>query len=68
MIIGLTNEQRERLDAATKTYHEELATITKEVVKDCKTQEDMKLALAVIRVAVEQAAEKVEDESLGHND
>lgn len=63
MIIGLTTEQRERLEAAAQAYFNEITAIMEEVVKNCKTTEDMEMAVAVIKVAIEQAHKKAEENS-----
>ena len=61
MIIVLPQEQRERLEAAVKAYYTEVAAITAEITKDCKTKEDLEIATAVLKVAMEQANNKVQE-------
>ena len=60
MIIGLTSEQTERLYIATKAYRDEIANITKELLDKCETSDDVEMAAAVIRVAMQQASAKLE--------
>ena len=63
MIIDLTQEQRERLEAAVIAYYTEVAAIAEELAKDCKTKEDLEIVTAVLKVAMDQANKKVEENS-----
>ena len=61
MIIGLTQEQRDRVEAAVQTYFNEMIAITAEITKDCKTGEDLEMSTAILRVAIDQANKKAEE-------
>ena len=63
MVIGLTPEQRDRLNAAVKAYYDEITAITEEVVKNCETTEDMEMVVAVLKVAIDQVNKKAEETS-----
>ena len=59
-MIGLSDEIKERIDKAVASYRSEIEAITEEVLKDCKTVDDMEVAMAVMAIYMDKAVNNTE--------